>query len=120
MNIVETHFRESLHFVGDGQMATEVVTGDKLLDLPKLQEVGKKCSLEVPISKSRRELQKKLFALEETGPTALGPALAVSCAMASVKNGSKVILCTVCCYVIISLSIAGMRIICVCFHADYC
>jgi len=44
---------------------TEVITGDKLHNLQKLQEIGKKCSLEVPISKSRRELQKKLLGLEE-------------------------------------------------------
>lgn len=45
--------------------------------------------------RSRAALAKTLFDLEESGPTALGPALAVSVAMASVKNGSKVIVCTV-------------------------
>lgn len=48
-----------------------------------------------PIKDTQQALQKKLMSLEETGPTALGPALSTSIALAaSGSPGSTVILCT--------------------------
>uniref|UniRef100_A0A6A7G8Q6 Sec23/Sec24 trunk domain containing protein n=2 Tax=Hirondellea gigas TaxID=1518452 RepID=A0A6A7G8Q6_9CRUS len=87
-------FARDVTIYGDGTTAIEVVAGDKLADLAKLQDIGRKYALEVPIEKSMNDLAEKLFGLEESGPTALGPGLAVAVAMASVKNGSEVILCT--------------------------
>jgi hypothetical protein len=47
-----------------------------------------------PVSATRRSLSEKLFALEEAGGTALGPALLVSVAIAASKGGGSVIICT--------------------------
>ena len=51
--------------------------------------------LSKPVKDAKEVLQQKLLALEETGPTALGPAMATAIAMASQgAPGSSVILCT--------------------------
>jgi hypothetical protein len=50
--------------------------------------------LEKPISQSKTQIAQKLFALEDKGATALGPALLASVGVAAQKPGSKVILCT--------------------------
>jgi len=47
-----------------------------------------------PISQSSESLAAALFALEETGPTALGPALVAAVAMAWTARGSSVVVCT--------------------------
>lgn len=48
-----------------------------------------------PIKDTQKELTKKLMNLEETGPTALGPAVATSIAMAAEgAPGSQVVICT--------------------------
>ena len=39
-------------------------------------------------------LAEKLFAIEETGPTALGPAMLTAIGMAQSNRGAKIILCT--------------------------
>lgn len=47
------------------------------------------------INESAEVLQKKVMGLEETGPTALGPAVATSIAMAAEgAPGSTVVICT--------------------------
>eukprot|EP01125_Pyxidicula_operculata_P001982 TRINITY_DN11969_c0_g1_i1.p1 TRINITY_DN11969_c0_g1~~TRINITY_DN11969_c0_g1_i1.p1 ORF type:complete len:1016 (-),score=296.96 TRINITY_DN11969_c0_g1_i1:118-3165(-) len=69
---------------GGGEQSNDVVNVDDNAGPLELQ----------PISKSREKLSSKLFSLSEEGQTALGPALLVSCALASMKSGSKVILCT--------------------------
>lgn len=47
------------------------------------------------INNSQKHLTEKLMSLEETGPTALGPALATGVAMAAEgATGSQVVLCT--------------------------
>jgi Mg-chelatase subunit ChlD len=47
------------------------------------------------INLTQNELTKKLMAIEETGPTALGPAIATSIAMAAEgAPGSQVVICT--------------------------
>lgn len=47
------------------------------------------------IGKTQNELTKKLMSIEETGPTALGPAVATSIAMAGENGaGSQVVICT--------------------------
>jgi len=74
------------------------VAGDKLLNQDFLiqngVEAGKQ-KLTKTIKETQSSLQKKVMALEETGPTALGPALASSIAMAGEgAPGSMVIICT--------------------------
>lgn len=57
-------------------------------------EQGQK-RMELKIKESHKKLNEKLMNLEETGPTALGPAVATSIAMAAeAGQGSQVIICT--------------------------
>merc|ERR550532_3262287 len=73
----------------------EIITGDKLNNLEKLKEIGEnKCKINNNIGKAHDKLTDALWKLQETGQTALGPALVVSIAMASSVPGSQVILCT--------------------------
>jgi len=47
------------------------------------------------IDKTAKKLTQKLMALEETGPTALGPAVATAVSMAAEgAPGSQVVICT--------------------------
>merc|ERR1712130_349052 len=87
-------FNNEVTVIGDGVSAQVTVAGDKLNDLDKLKEIGTQCKVEKTIGECREKLSKALWSLKETGQTALGPALAVSVAMASSKPGSQVILCT--------------------------
>ena len=51
--------------------------------------------MEHTINDSKKKLTDKLMGLEETGPTALGPAVATSIAMAAEgAPGSQVVICT--------------------------
>jgi hypothetical protein len=95
---------DQCHSIGDGTTPVEIVAGDKLSDLSKLQEIGKKYGLKTSIVDSKEKLAEKLFSLEEGGLTALGPGLAVSVAMASARQGSEVILCTVSLDVVLKFS----------------
>jgi hypothetical protein len=83
-------FNGEVTVVGDGYQPPVTITGDKLDDYDQLLQLGKSQSPGAPISKAKRALSSKLFALEETGPTALGPALLVCIGMASQNPGSEV------------------------------
>lgn len=83
-------FNNEVTVIGDGVSAQVTVAGDKLNDLDKLKEIGTQCKVEKTIGECREKLSKALWSLKETGQTALGPALAVSVAMASSKPGSQV------------------------------
>jgi len=87
-------FNGEVTIIGDGSKAPVTVTGDKLKDYEALLKAGKDTSIDTPISKSEGNLRKCLFKIEESGPTALGPALLVSLGMASSYRGSQVIICT--------------------------
>jgi hypothetical protein len=51
--------------------------------------------MNLSVKDSAKALQEKLFKLEETGPTALGPAVVSSVAMATQgAAGSTVVICT--------------------------
>jgi hypothetical protein len=51
--------------------------------------------MEKTVKETGKSLQKKVLAIEETGPTALGPAVLTSVAMACQgKPGSTVVICT--------------------------
>jgi hypothetical protein len=80
--------------VGDGNIQPVVLTGDKLYNHDALSKAGASISLQKTIKDTSESLSKKLYQLEESGSTALGPALLVSTAIAAQKPGSKVILCT--------------------------
>eukprot|EP01083_Nonionella_stella_P114261 337626_1 len=83
-------FNSEVTVYGDGMSTHEVIAGDKLNDLDKLREI--ECIIQHKVKDNK--LSDALWKLEEGGQTALGPALSVSIAMASIRRGSQVILCT--------------------------
>jgi len=87
-------FNGEVTVIGDGYQPPVTIAGDKLDDYDQLLQLGKSQSPGVPISKAKKALSTKLFALEETGPTALGPALLVCIGMASQNPGSEIVVCT--------------------------
>ena len=91
-------FNHEVTLIGDGTQNPEVITGDKLNNFDFLVENAQKKAASL-MSKSVKEtskaLQDKVMGIEETGPTALGPAVLSSVALAAEgKPGSTVIICT--------------------------
>jgi hypothetical protein len=91
-------FNSDVTVVGDGMMDPQIISGDKLFDYDFLLSNGTKqgtARMNHKISETMDKLTKKLMSLEETGPTALGPAVATSIAMAAEGgSGSQVVICT--------------------------
>jgi hypothetical protein len=93
-------FNGDVTIVGDGSNNAKgpvVITGDKLKNEGELERLGREYASSgsiKPIGEAKDSLTDALFALEETGPTALGPALVVALAIASGARGSQVIVCT--------------------------
>ena len=87
-------FNSDVTLIGDGSQDKHVVTGDKLNNFDELMEIGEKYIVKKPVGHSKDKLLDELWALEEGGKTALGPALQLSIAMASSRPGSSVIVCT--------------------------
>ena len=83
-------FKGEVTVVGDGHQVPVTITGDKLDDYDQLLRLGQSQSTGLPIGKAKQALSAKLFGLEETGPTALGPAVLVSIGIASQNPGSEV------------------------------
>lgn len=51
--------------------------------------------MKLPVKATQKKLTEKLMGLEETGPTALGPAVLTSIALAAEgATGSQVVICT--------------------------
>jgi len=84
--------------IGDGSKDPQTITGDHLNDFDWLENNGKAQGAErltAPVKDSKEKLLQKLGQIEETGPTALGPAILTSVAMACTgKPGSTVVICT--------------------------
>lgn len=78
-------FSGEVTLIGDGSVDARVVAGDRLSDAEALGEVGRAYPLSQPVSQSRERLAERLFALEEGGPTALGPAVVAGLAMLKVR-----------------------------------
>ena len=87
-------FNNDVNIIGDGSQAVSVLSGGTLSNFEQLLEKAKGYDIVTPVSHSSKILCDKIFGLEETGATALGPALLASIAIASKNRGSKVILCT--------------------------
>jgi hypothetical protein len=87
-------FNNEVTIVGDGLQLPTTITGDKLYSYEQLMDLGKSHSLRAPIKQTKNSLSEKLFALEESGATALGPALVVSIGLAGETPGSEVVVCT--------------------------
>ena len=91
-------FNGEVSIIGDGAQPPMIVAGDKLMNQDFLLENGfkeGKARMTKTIKEDKETLQKAVMNLEETGPTALGPALATAVAMASEgQPGSMVVVCT--------------------------
>eukprot|EP01087_Luapelamoeba_hula_P010838 TRINITY_DN2888_c0_g1_i2.p1 TRINITY_DN2888_c0_g1~~TRINITY_DN2888_c0_g1_i2.p1 ORF type:complete len:596 (+),score=163.07 TRINITY_DN2888_c0_g1_i2:734-2521(+) len=87
-------FNNDVTIVGDGSHTPVTVTGDKLYQFDTLLAAGANASVRRPIIDSQQALSKHLFSIEETGATALGPALLVALGMAGQVPGAQVVLCT--------------------------
>ncbi len=91
-------FNNEVSIIGDGTKQPVTIAGDKLYDYDLLLQNGINCAnnqFTKPIKETKKFLESKLMALEETGPTALGPAVLTSIALAAEgAPGSTVIVCT--------------------------
>lgn len=91
-------FNGEIQVAGDGNGQNSVIAGDKLNNFDFLVENGEKeavAKLQGKVVQTKADLQKRLIEIEEMGPTALGPALLTSVAMAAQgAPGSTVVLCT--------------------------
>jgi hypothetical protein len=87
-------FGDEVTVLGDGRGEVVTVAGDKLFDSENLVKSGSDAPLPLPVKDTLSSLSSKVFALEEGGQTALGPALLLAVTMASRVPGSKVIICT--------------------------
>lgn len=84
-------FNGEVALIGDGSGDSRVVAGDRLSDNEALRDVGRAYPLSRPVSEARERLSDRLFALEEGGPTALGPAVVAGLSMLKVPffGGSR-------------------------------
>ena len=91
-------FNNDVTVIGDGTKNPQTITGDKLFNYDWLVENGDKMAkdmMDKTVKETSKSLQDKVMGIEETGPTALGPAVLTSVAMACKgKVGSTVVICT--------------------------
>ena len=79
-------FNNEVTVIGDGSKNPQTITGDKLDDIEFLKANGKAQGaerLQKNVGETNKVLLEKLAAIEETGPTALGPAIITSVCMAA-------------------------------------
>lgn len=82
-------FSNEVHIHGDGEQESVIITGDKLSSFEGLMEIGKNFRVGKCVKEAKKTLLNKLWSLEEGGQTALGPALQVSIAVASIAQGKS-------------------------------
>lgn len=91
-------FNSDVTILGDGSKIPQTIAGDKLNDFDFLLQNGcdqAQILLKKSVKETKKALQDKILGIEETGPTALGPAVLTSVALASEgKPGSTVVICT--------------------------
>lgn len=91
-------FSNDVNIHGDCSQVPVVVTGDKLNDYEYLKKNGMDVTdthMKNTIVEAHEKLTDKLYGLQESGPTALGPALLTAISMATQGSaGSSVTLCT--------------------------
>ncbi|CAM9197262.1 unnamed protein product [Chrysoparadoxa australica] len=90
-------FNGEVHLIGDGAALPQVISGTTLHSYDQLTSLGRNYPLQSPIEDTYESLTTKMYALEETGPTALGPAVVAGLGMLTAGGGgrgSKLILCT--------------------------
>ncbi|XP_078093568.1 circularly permutated Ras protein 1-like isoform X2 [Mustelus asterias] len=87
-------FNNEVTIYGDGLSTPQTLQDFELIDQNYLKTQGVQAALPHCVLESRDALHRHIHLLQECGATALGPAALVSIAMASQKQGSKVIICT--------------------------
>ena len=88
-------FNNEVTIIGDGTTSPVIIGGDKLDNFDTLLEEGKKLSINNPVKETHKELINKLYKLQESGTTALGPALVVGLGMISkIGKGNTIVLLT--------------------------
>jgi hypothetical protein len=91
-------FSNDVNIHGDCAQQPNVVSGDKLNDFEYLKKNGVDVTdthMKSKVGEANDKLLDKLYELQESGPTALGPALLTAVAMATQGSaGSSVTLCT--------------------------
>jgi len=91
-------FNNEVTVIGDGTQNPQVITGDKLDNFDWLAQNGAQQAntlLGKTVKDTGKLLQEKVMGIEETGPTAIGPAVLTSVALAAEgKPGSTVVICT--------------------------
>lgn len=87
-------FNNEVLIVGDGTQEPIVIAGDRLGAWDELKRIGAAFVLNKKARDSSKALLKSLYTLEESGATALGPALLVAIEMAGTAPGSSIVLCT--------------------------
>ena len=90
-------FSSSVSIIGDGRSQTKATVPSNLLNnyeaLFRLGKSYRTTNLR-QVSSSKQTLADFIYDINEEGQTALGPALIVSCGIASQLQGSKIIVCT--------------------------
>ena len=91
-------FNNEVKIIGDGKCSEDTIAGDRLNDFEKCKTAVADRHAQIlscNVEEAGDALCEKLIALEETGPTALGPALIAGVSLAMKGSpGSKVIICT--------------------------
>lgn len=91
-------FNNEVTLIGDGTKNPQIITGDKLQNFDWLVKNGEEKASELlskTVKETSKSLQDKVMSIEETGSTALGPAVLTSVALACKGNpGSTVVICT--------------------------
>jgi len=90
-------FNNEVIAYGDGTKTQVKINGNNLNDYDTIKQMAEKSHdiISVPLKDSHNFLMKQLFSIEETGQTALGPAILFSLNLISgVSPGSRIILCT--------------------------
>jgi len=87
-------FSSEVIIIGDGTKDPIVIAGDKLNHYDTLIQIASNYRLDHPISQTKDKLVKSLYDLQESGATALGPAVVVSVGMLQNIPGSSIVLAT--------------------------
>lgn len=87
-------FNSEVTLLGDGTQQQVSIVGDKLNQYESIMDIAKEFQITTCVKDAKAALTKKLFELEEGGPTALGPAVVASLGICRNKVGSKIVICT--------------------------
>ncbi|XP_074655604.1 circularly permutated Ras protein 1-like isoform X2 [Tubulanus polymorphus] len=95
--IAIVHFGSEVYILGDERQANQTIDSSLQFDFDKLFEAGRKIGEEnsyKSITESESLIRKQVNSLSTSGCTALGPALLVSCGIATQSAATEIVLCT--------------------------